>query len=141
MSTVEHVSYTPTRTRFTEPSPSAARRSSMAAYATRQHSGWECVARAIDTMRELADDWDGDGAVAPSAAVVSNALRITSSLELRDDFPPPSRVLPSVNGTIVFEWRFGDWYSEIEVENGSCATFRTVAPGSLTASSDYFCVE
>lgn len=141
MSTVEHIAYTPTRTFFADPTPAAARRSSMAAFATRQHSGWDVVYRAINAMRDLSDDWDGDGAAAPSPPVVNNALRIAAALELQDGFPPPSRVLPSVNGTIVLEWTFGGWHSEIEVENGSCAALRTIPPGALTASSDYFCVE
>jgi len=64
--------------------------------------------------RHLQDDWDGEGALAPSPAVVDQAILIVQTLRALDA-PPPDRIFPSTNGTIYFEWFTPLGYWEIEV--------------------------
>jgi hypothetical protein len=65
-------------------------------------------------LRQLQDDWDGEGALAPPPAVVDRAILIVQILRALDA-PPPDRIFPSTNGTIYFEWFTPLGYWEIEV--------------------------
>jgi hypothetical protein len=132
----------PTRAgvRYAANLPSIAKRSSLACSATRSQTRWRSVFAAINAMAELSDDWDGDGAIAPPAQVLKNASRIAEILQSNDE-PVPMRVVPTVNGTVVFEWNLTGLYQEVEVEDGSSATLRRVVPGCSSANSEPFCVE
>lgn len=62
----------------------------------------------------LRDDWDGDGAKAPSPAVVSSARDLLQFLrEMR--LPAPSGIGAGPNGSVLVDWRNGRRYFEIDV--------------------------
>ncbi len=76
--------------------------------------GWIRSLDALHRIRTLDDDWDGEGSVAPGAALVDGAIRL--AIELRDrGMIPPDFVLTTDEGTVHFEWRGPHEYREIEV--------------------------
>jgi hypothetical protein len=90
---------------------------------------WPCVLEKLGMFRELADDWDGQGAVAPDAAVVASAIRLATQFHA-DGRPCPEFALAGVNGTVIFEWHLADGYLEVEVTAQDAAEQRWVAKGS-----------
>jgi hypothetical protein len=65
-------------------------------------------------IRCLEDDWDGLGARAPSLALVDSAIQLAQELRQLGCISP-SRIVPGVNGTVLFEWQADGVYWEIEV--------------------------
>jgi hypothetical protein len=80
-------------------------------------------------LRNLEDDWDGEGTEAPHPSLVDGAITLAQNLEARG-CPPAERVIASVNGTIYFEWHTPLGYQEIEVTSPLDAECRWVQEGS-----------
>ncbi len=80
---------------------------------------WEKDPRALEEIGRLEDDWDGDGAGAPSQDLVDSARELLLWLR-QQKIPAPSRVAAGPNGTILLEWQCGLNYFEIEV----CAPYQ-----------------
>ncbi|MDX1962164.1 MAG: hypothetical protein SFX18_03360 [Pirellulales bacterium] len=76
---------------------------------------WEDRLRAVDAMRQLCDDWDGQAAQAPGEAVVSLTLATLQEL-ITNLYPAPTIVSAGVNGTIVCEWNMAESTIELEIE-------------------------
>jgi hypothetical protein len=88
--------------------------------------------RLIDELlhiRNLEDDWDGEGTEAPHPNLVDAAIILAQNLAA-GGFPPAERVIASVNGTIYFEWHTPLGYEEIEVMSPLDAEYRWVPKGS-----------
>lgn len=86
-------------------------------------------------LRQLEDDWDGEGALAPPPEVVDQAIQIVQILRAHDAppdrvFPPPDRVFPRSNGTIYFEWFTPLEYWEIEVLSPNNVQVRKILRGT-----------
>jgi hypothetical protein len=80
-------------------------------------------------IRRLEDDWDGQGADAPSPALVDSAIVLAQILR-QNGVETPCRVVAGVNGTVILEWQEGkDTYTEIEVVEPYKADGFRVAPG------------
>src|SRR5687767_6290040 len=94
---------------------------------------WSRREREICAAGDLSDDWDGEGADAPSAGVVQTALHLVRAIWERGDWPPPSRVSVTSDGTIVLEWRILDSYVEAEIENPGSANWMVKMPGARTS--------
>jgi len=90
---------------------------------------WVAQIDQLTAFRSLQDDWDGDGAVAPSGELVDGAVALARSLR-EQEVEPPDRIVAGVNGTIFFEWHLPDGYREIEVNSPSDAEERWVRTGS-----------
>ncbi len=75
---------------------------------------WTALIDCLLALRDLKDDWDGQGASAPDPAVVDSALRLASRFRSGGE-RPADRVLADVNGTVFFEWYTPAHYTEIEV--------------------------
>lgn len=67
------------------------------------------------SIRSLQDDWDGDGADAPTPEVVDAASRFLNAIRRSKQFPVPNRIVPSPNGTVVIEWQLPNIYIEAEI--------------------------
>lgn len=66
-------------------------------------------------IRQLEDDWDGQGAPAPTIEVVDSAL-VFALLMRRDGVVPPTGVVQGLNGEVLFDWQSEDGkYIEVEV--------------------------
>ena len=86
---------------------------------------WPDVIDQLLGIRNLQDDWDGEG----TAAIDSNLTDGACSLAcyFRDErWAVADRVCPGVNGTIFFEWHSPEMYFEVEVEEPNRAECRRV---------------
>lgn len=64
---------------------------------------WDAAVDELLRYRMYDEDWDGNGAAAIPPELVDSAIRLCTRFR-RDGLPPPSCVLPGVNGTVVLEW-------------------------------------
>jgi len=90
---------------------------------------WADLINSLLEIGNLADDWDGQGAEAPTQGVVDGAIALAQTLRA-EQHVPADRVVPSVNGTIYFEWYLPEGYREIEVITATRAEGRFVRKGS-----------
>lgn len=93
---------------------------------------WAQLVDDLLRIRNLEEDWDGEGTAAPHPSLVDGAVTLAQTLEARGT-PPADRILASVNGTIYFEWHTPLGYEEIEVTSPLDAECRWVPRGSDTA--------
>jgi hypothetical protein len=94
-----------------------------------QPEGWEAAIGRLAAMRELADDWDGLGAAAPSHDLLASAIGLAHLLQERG-LPAPRAVAPSTAGTVLLDWQEPDGtYGEIEVVRPFYAEVMLVEPG------------
>jgi hypothetical protein len=75
---------------------------------------WPLLINDLQALRELTDDWDGQGAEAPKPGVIDAAVRLAQDFQAVQ-VPPADRAIAGVNGTVYFEWEGTDGYFEIEV--------------------------
>lgn len=94
--------------------------------------GWNRLIDELLRIRNLNDDWDGEGTAAPHSALVDGAIALALFLK-GDDYTPADRVITGVNGTVYFEWHLPEGYQEIEVTSPIDAECRWVRKGSDTA--------
>ncbi|GEM_PF-3276861 len=90
---------------------------------------WADLIDELLAVRNLDDDWDGQGAQRPSPALVDGAIRFAQDFRTQG-IDPADRVVASVNGTVYFEWHRPGGYVEIEVTAPDLAEARSVATGS-----------
>jgi hypothetical protein len=90
---------------------------------------WRPAIDQIVAMRQLADDWDGLGASAPSPELLESALGLAHMFEERG-VDPPSAIAPGVDGSVLLVWQFADGsYSEIEIDRPLHAEAMLIQPG------------
>lgn len=66
-------------------------------------------------IRQLEDDWDGQGTPAPTVEVVDSAL-VLAILLRQDGVIPPTGIVQGVVGEVLFDWQSADGkYVEVEV--------------------------
>lgn len=101
--------------------------------------GWKRARERLLTLWNLEPDWDDAGASAPDKSILSGAIRMSEAqrsgwlseqteAKMADGrptrlLPPPSRISPSQDGTILFEWQAPGFYFEIEAltpNTGEC---------------------
>jgi len=66
----------------------------------------------LSEIEGLSNDWDGDGSLAPTQAIVDVTRRIVRSIS---EILPRPDITPNDNGTITIEWRSQDDYASLEV--------------------------
>lgn len=90
---------------------------------------WEPVVKKIVEFQHLGDDWDGLGARAPSYDVLVSAIGLAYVLN-QQEVDPPVRVVPGLEGEVIFEWQFPDGtYAEIEIPRFLYAEVMLIEPG------------
>ena len=90
---------------------------------------WEPAVQAILAMQHLGDDWDGLGAKAPSRELLESAIGL-AFLSLERGTPPPDRVVPGLDGVVIFEWQPADGtYTEVEIDRPFHAEVMVIEPG------------
>ena len=75
---------------------------------------WRAVTDRLLDARNLAHDWDGQGAAAPPPYAVDQALKLASSLKSRG-CPAPTDSGPTVDGGVTLTWHVGKQSVVIEV--------------------------
>jgi hypothetical protein len=90
---------------------------------------WAKLIDELLRIRNLEDDWDGEGTEAPHPALVDGAITLAQDLEA-SGAAPADRVIAGVNGTIYFEWHTPLGYQEIEVTSPLDAECRWVQKGT-----------
>lgn len=78
---------------------------------------WFDSARTLAGFVSLADDWDGDGAIAPKPLLILKAMSLLIELHAASELPPPSRIGADPMGGILFEWQWPESgiYREVEI--------------------------
>ena len=85
--------------------------------------------RTIVAMQHLGDDWDGQGARAPSQEMLVSAIGLAYTL-LQKGMEPPSSVVPGLEGSVIFEWQWPDGtFCEVEIVRPFYAEVMLVEPG------------
>ena len=91
---------------------------------------WQDSFAALQRVAELADDWDGEGAMAPKPPIVANARQTLEHLQ-ELDLLTPSRIAAGPNGAIVIEWQHPSGYFEIEVAGSERIEWMMIRPHSV----------
>jgi hypothetical protein len=89
---------------------------------------WSPLLDELFRIRNLQDDWNGEGTEAPYPALVDGAITLARYLQANGT-PPADRVIAGVNRTIYFEWHTPRRYQEIEVTSPMDAECRWVRKG------------
>lgn len=95
---------------------------------------WRPTFDRLDELRNLGDDWDGEGSPAPEGWAVPAAMTIARWLR-RQNWAPPTHVSATVNGAIAFEWFDERGYGELEVIAPQEAEWRWLEKGASEAQS------
>ncbi len=92
---------------------------------------WNRVFSELNLMYHLQDDWDGAGADVPDPAIISFALALAR--EWKNNFcEAPSRVTPTLDGGISFEWKKNGIYRELELIRPGYGELMTIEPNEPT---------
>lgn len=75
-------------------------------------------------LRDLSDDWDGEGASAPDVDVLGSAHGLFEMILARvDDCPRQPLIVPSRAGGILIEWKIGNVLLDVHVVSRDYAEF------------------
>ena len=105
-----------TATAFTTtsaPTTRAALPSELAFCGDGPRNDWDSIIDELLRMRELQDDWDGEGSIAPEKALVDDVTSYTYWRKKENELAP-ARVIATVNGTICLEWTINGLFIEYE---------------------------
>jgi hypothetical protein len=90
---------------------------------------WEPAVQKMVAFQHLGDDWDGQGARAPSYDMLASAIGLAYTL-YQQGVDPPNCVIPGVDGTVTFEWHDRDGtYTEVEIVRPLYAEVMMIEPG------------
>lgn len=87
-------------------------------------------------LRELADDWDGEGAPAPDADVLGSAHGLFENiLSTVEECPIQPLIVPSRAGGILIEWKSGNLLLDVHVVSRDIAEFAFIDRATKTRES------
>ena len=90
---------------------------------------WAPCVQEIGRFEHLGDNWDGAGAKAPSDELLNSAFGHAAIFHFQG-MPAPSRVVPGLAGTVIFEWQLPDGgYAEVEIVRPLFAEVMLIEPG------------
>lgn len=90
---------------------------------------WQPCVQKLCQFQQLGDDWDGAGAKAPSRELLESAVGLAYAF-YNKGVPAPSRVVPGLDGAVLFEWQIPDGgYAEVEVVRPFFAEVMLIEPG------------
>jgi hypothetical protein len=102
---------------------------------------WQQLIEELRGFEHLGDDWDGLGAKPPAPALVASSVSLAHQLR-QVHVRPPSRVVPGLDGTILFEWQQDGVFLELEVTQPGQAEWMQILPsraaqhGEMSFASD-----
>jgi hypothetical protein len=90
---------------------------------------WQPAIQKIIDFQHLKDDWDDNGAKAPSGELLDSAVALAWAF-CKTGMEPPSRIVPGVTGTVLLEWQLPDGtYGEVEIVRPFYAEVMMIQPG------------
>jgi hypothetical protein len=90
---------------------------------------WEPAVQKMVALKNLGDDWDGQGARTPTEEILASAIGLAYTLRAQG-VDPPSRVVPGPEGSVIFEWQSADGsYTEVEIVGWLAAEVMLIEPG------------
>jgi hypothetical protein len=90
---------------------------------------WEPAVVKMVEFQHLGDDWDGQGALAPSHELLASAIGLAYTLK-DQGADPPHCVVAGVEGTVTLEWHDPDGtYTEVEIVRPLYAEVMMIEPG------------
>ena len=90
-------------------------------------------------MRNLQNDWDGLGAVAPSPDLLESSIEWARHLQWRGQ-SAPSSVFAGPNGTILFNWQDENGYLDAELTEPHHIQWMQIIPGRAAQHGAFFTV-
>jgi hypothetical protein len=93
-------------------------------------AAWDRVFGEIEGIRVLGDDWNGQGAEAPSPANVEWARDWVRQMQCYPQAIPPSRAVPGVSGEVYLEWRGASFYLVAEISSPARVEWMLSVPGT-----------
>lgn len=90
---------------------------------------WDRLVDDLDGLRELRDDWDGQGARAPDSTNVDQAVFWMNEMRRWRRSMPPTRVSPGTLGEVILEWREESFHLVAEVGGSSLVDWLLNLPG------------
>jgi hypothetical protein len=118
--------------RASEPKPPRLARSPSLPISSIQSEADAKWRRSIDDLlelRQLAANWDGEGALAPLPELVDSA--ITFVREKRNPIPP-SRIVPLNDGRVTLEWEAAGYYLSLRFESPCQGRVMSIQPDGST---------
>jgi hypothetical protein len=91
---------------------------------------WGDVTSELIAISQLQNDWDGMGAASLSREVVQNCFGLMRNCR-NEGMLEPNLVRPAPDGTVVFEWVYGDSRLEMEVSADSIDLINFDSSGGL----------
>lgn len=86
----------------------------------------DCLLR----LRNIGDDWDGEGSIAPFPEIIDSAIKLIQADDLvRKTLPPPDRITPRRDGQVGLEWFIGQMYLSVRIFAPGAARCMCRAPG------------
>src|SRR6185369_6855744 len=65
---------------------------------------WDATLDEMAGFQNLGDNWDGQGAKVPTQELLASAIGLGRLISARG-IPPPQRVVPGIEGSIIMEWQ------------------------------------
>ena len=93
------------------------------------HPQWDRIVGDLLRLRELSDDWDGQGSRALDATNVDRALAWVEDMRQWPGALPPSSVAPGTQGELVLEWRGDAFHLAAEISDPSQVEWLLAVPG------------
>jgi hypothetical protein len=90
---------------------------------------WHRVIEELQRIRTLADDWDGQGAEAPSREAVDWAVDWVQQMRHYRQAIPPARAVPGVVGEVYLEWQGESFHVVAEITSPARVEWTLSLPG------------
>jgi hypothetical protein len=95
---------------------------------------WEVILQNLRKMLALRDNWDAEGAKAPTRNSILSVIDLLHQLERRN-LQAPSRVVVGPGGEVAVEWQLDGNYIELEVSEPYVGEWMFVTKGAMPKSS------
>src|SRR5262245_18692690 len=99
------------------------------------NDAWQKTLQDMERVRRLKGNWDGEGAVATDAVVLSKTDAVLAFLH-QHGAPAPTTLGASRSGAIVLEWHAAEKYVDIEVASIDAIQWLAGESGRLVAQVD-----
>ena len=83
-------------------------------FALRTIDEWPRQLSRIAKLKLLKDNWDGEGAIAPSRELLQSLAHLLR-IHQENGYPAPSRIVPTVDGIIAIEWQMPPRFASLEI--------------------------